>query len=393
MKFLRAFAILIIFNMPLHAQGGQTRYADLSFGALFAAGGASVSGEDLLFLQAGAHDPNVFGFTLQNLEMSFLGAIDPFFNGEIHLIFQIDEEGESLIEVEEAFLTSRNFPMGLQLRAGTYFTEFGRLNLQHPHSWSYTDQPLVNAQFLGGDGLRGPGARLSWLAPLPWYSEVIVGLQNAIGETAVSFLGEPGETDFAGYPLVDRDREGLGDLLRTVRLLNSFLVGDETAVNAGLSGLWGPNRMGLAGSTRIIGFDLYIKWQRAANDNGWPFITLQNEIMRRKFSPDAQGESVELQQLAETLSKPEYGYYWQLQWGYLRGWVAGLRNGSVYDETSPISDYRNRWAGNLTYYPSEFSKIRLQINLDDGSFLNKDAIWAVWLQYEFLMGQHGGHKF
>ena len=54
---------------------------------------------------------------------------------------------------------------------------------------------------------------------------------------------------------------------------------------------------------------------------------------------------------------------------------------------------RARWATNLTYYPSEFSKVRLQINFEEGDYVDLDDVWGVWLQYEFLMGQHAGHKF
>ncbi|MCH8328247.1 MAG: hypothetical protein IID15_06975 [Candidatus Marinimicrobia bacterium] len=229
MRPILAIAAVLIPLLSAGYLSGQTRYVNLSFGSLFTAGMASVSGEDLLKLQAGAHDPRVNGFTVQNLELSLTGAIDPFLNGEVHIIFQIDEAGESLMEVEEAFLTTRSMPGGLQLRAGTYFTEFGRLNPQHPHSWSYVDQPLVNGYLLGGDGMRGPGARLSWLTPLPWYSEVTAGLQNAVGETMVSFLGELGEEDFLGLPLVPRTVDRVADLVSTGRWLNAITAGEEVS--------------------------------------------------------------------------------------------------------------------------------------------------------------------
>jgi hypothetical protein len=45
----------------------------------------------------------------------------------------------------------------------------------------------------------------------------------------------------------------------------------------------------------------------------------------------------------------------------------------------------------LTFYPSEFSKIRLQYNYDHGELFGTDH--SVWLQVEFLLGAHGAHKF
>lgn len=387
MMVITAMALTATALLP---QTAQTRYINLSFGALFTAGGATVSGGELLELQGGAHDPRVTGFTVQNLELSLTGAIDPFFNGEVHLIFQIDAAGESLVEVEEAFLTSRSLPMGMQIRAGTFFTGFGRLNPQHPHSWSYVDQPLINKRLLGGDGLRGPGGRISWLTPLPWYSELTAGVQNANGETAVSFMGPAEEQLFPERPLVEREAAGLKDLLKTFRWLNAFEPTAELAINLGLSGLLGPNRTGADGSTMILGADLFAKWQPPATDQGWPFITLQFEGMLRQYYASANADSG---LLAATLG--DAGWYGQVQWGFNRGWIAGLRHGQVYatGEAPDGAGDRKRWSSNLSYYPSEFSKIRLQANLDDGTFLDRDAIYGIWLQFEFLMGQHAGHKF
>lgn len=36
--------------------------------------------------------------------------------------------------------------------------------------------------------MRAPGARLSWLAPTPNYTELLVAVQNANGEQMTSFL-------------------------------------------------------------------------------------------------------------------------------------------------------------------------------------------------------------
>ena len=57
---------------------------------------------------------------------------------------------------------------------------------------------------------------------------------------------------------------------------------------------------------------------------------------------------------------------------------------------------RSRISGDITWYPTEFSKIRLQYNHD---FLQADDFFAqseadsVFLQFEFILGAHGAHKF
>lgn len=390
---IRGGVILWIISGALAAQSGsQPQYMNISFGSLFSGGWSSAESQELLVLQGGAHDPRQRGFTVQNLELSFMGAVDPFLNGEIHLIFQIDEAGESLIEVEEAFVTSRALPAGLQAKAGTFFTEFGRLNPQHPHSWSFVDQPIINSRMFGGDGLRGAGARLAWLSPLPWYSEIFLGLQNAKGETAFSFLSSAEAVGIGGYPPVEREVSSLSDLLRSSRWLNSVSLGRETTMNLGASALWGPNSTGDEGATSIYGLDLYLKWKRLANDQGWPFVALQAEAMSRNYQVAANP--------AEKLSAgslEDRGWYAQLLWGFRRGWVAaGRHEQATSSDTAnedPLRDQRTRLAGNVSYYPSEFSKLRLQINLDRAAHLENAWQWGVWLQFAFLLGQHGGHKF
>ena len=100
------------------------------------------------------------------------------------------------------------------------------------------------------------------------------------------------------------------------------------------------------------------------------------------------------------LSSNPNGLYVQGVWGFKRRWVAGLRYDRADGESSPFTDnavdplrdFRERWSTNVTFYPSEFSKFRLQYNWDDAEHLDRDASSLV-LQFEFLYGAHGGHKF
>jgi len=108
----------------------------------------------------------------------------------------------------------------------------------------------------------------------------------------------------------------------------------------------------------------------------------------------------------ETLT--DYGFYSQLLYGFRKGWVAGLRfeysagETADYEQSSltldgeplgrdPLRSQRWRVSPNLTWYPSEFSKIRLQYNYDDRLVVGVDH--SVWLQFEFLLGAHAAHRF
>ncbi len=350
----------------------------------FSAGGSSATDAELTNLQAGGHDPGRNGFTVQNVELSIGGAVDPYLDGQVNLMFLIDRDGETLVELEEAFLTTRALPHGLQIKAGQYFTGFGRQNQQHPHSWAFVDQPVVLSRFFGGDGLRSQGAQLAWLAPLPWYSEISLGAQNANGETVTSFLSVPDET-LGGYTLIDRGgARSAGDLLWSGRWLNGVDLSDTVSANLGASVLAGPNASSTNTDTHIAGLDLYMKWRPLVNERGFPFVAWQTEWLTRDYqTPDG--------------ALKDRGGYTQVLWGFQPRWVGGLRlesaHGKDSDGTDPLRDRRERYAANLSFHPTEFSKLRLQYNHDRAEHLSGHTANSLWLQYEFNLGAHAAHKF
>lgn len=357
---------------------------NIGLSALFAAGGSSVNDDALANLQAGGHDPSRNGFTVQNVELVVGGAVDPYFDAQANLIFLIDRDGETVVELEEAFLTTRALPHGLQVKAGQFFTEFGRHNPQHPHTWAFVDQPVVLSRLFGGDGLRSQGARVAWLTPLPWYSEIYLGAQNAKGETVSSFLWAPDES-VGGYTLIDRGgARGAGDLLWSARWLNGVDLSDTVSANIGVSALAGPNASANEADTRIYGVDVYLKWRPEVNQRGFPFVAWQTEWLTRDY--ETPGSTLK-----------DYGGYTQVLWGYAPRWIAGLRleyaDGEGDTGTDPLRDRRTRYAPNLTFYPTEFSKIRFQYNRDWAEHLDGHTADSVWVQYEFNLGAHSAHKF
>ena len=70
-------------------------------------------------------------------------------------------------------------------------------------------------------------------------------------------------------------------------------------------------------------------------------------------------------------------------------------------EKSAVTDdpeRQSRWraSADLTWYPTEFSKLRLQYNhdfLEATDFLGSGSADSVFLQFEFSLGAHAAHKF
>lgn len=378
--------------------GNNRAYLDLSLNGLVAAGASTEP--DVGSLQTGGHDPSQRGFTLQNLETVLQGAVDPYFRAQANLIFQLDSGNETVVEVEEAYAETTSLPGNFQIKGGQFLSDFGRLNATHPHSWDFVDQPLVNGRFLGGDGLRNPGARVSWLAPTPFYSELFLAIQDSQGETAHSFRSEHEGDPFFGRPTAAGSVRSVSDMLFIPRYVASFDLTETQTLLAGASAAFGPNSTGSGADTQIYGVDLFWKWKPVNHNGGFPFVTWQSEAMLRRselaeFAGDANIPALP----GETLE--DVGFYSQVAYGFRKGWVAAFRG----DYVTPMDDsqYENilgldadrtsRWrlSPSLTYYPTEFSKIRLQYNFDRRKTLGDDH--SVWLQFEFLLGSHAGHKF
>ncbi len=362
---------------------------NIGLSGLFAAGGSSVDNAELANLQAGGHDPKVNGFTVQNVELTLGATVDTHFDAQANIVFQINSAGETVSELEEAYFVSRDLPWGLQLKGGQYFTEFGRQNNQHPHTWAFVDQPVILSRLFGGDGLRGQGVRASWLMPTETYSELTLGLQNAKGETATSFLNAVGE-EVGGHTLLDRQARGAKDLLYSARWLSGIDVSDTLSMNMGLSGLWGPNASGTGTKTQIYGADLYFKWQPVDSERGYPFAAWHTEVMQRRYEAGDPGSAG-----SEILK--DWGVFTQAIWGLKPRWEAGLRleyaSGDGNSSTDPLRDTRRRLSPNLTWRFSEYSKVRLQYNRDWAEHLPQKTANSVWLQFEFGLGTHMAHTF
>ncbi len=345
-------------------------------------------------LQLGDHDPAVRGFTIPNVELTLDGAVDPYFKGFANIVYKLDAAGETGVELEEVYVLTTSLPHNLQIKGGQFFTEFGRQNPQHPHSWSFVDQPLVLNRMFGPDGLRSQGVRISWLAPTPWYTEAMVSVMNSAGGTTWSFRSDESSEIHGGAPL-DRQVLRLGDMLVVPRLATSFELTSTQTLVLGASAAFGPNNSGPSAKTRIYGADLYWKWKSATAAQGFPFLSLQAELLSRRYDaasrPAVEDPGVTLP--GETLR--DRGGYAQVLWGVKPRWVLGLRgdwaDGDAAAFEVPLRAQRTRISPNLTWYPSEFSKLRLQYNYDDRNGVGTDH--SLWMQFEFILGAHASHKF
>ena len=379
-------------DAPAAAPRASGGYMNIGFVSLLDAGWSSV--KDVEALQPGDHDPKVRGFTLPNTELTFDGAVDPYFKGFANIVYKIGADGETGVELEEAYLLTTSLPHNLQLKAGQFVTEFGRQNAQHPHSWAFVDQPLVLNRMFGPDGLRGQGLRLSWLLPTSFYTEAMVTIANSSGETMSSFRSEE-SGNIHGGRIDDREVEGFGDLMIAPRISTSFDLTETQTLLLGASAAFGPNNSGPSARSEIYGVDAYWKWKPTAAQAGFPFLSLQAEALTRRYEAAERIASSSVDEILPSEDLRDWGSYAQALWGIKPRIVAGLRGdwtrGNAGSFISDIRQNRFRLSPNFTWYPTEFSKFRVQYNYDDRKGFDKAH--SLWFQFEFLLGAHAAHKF
>ena len=326
-------------------------------------------------LQAGGHDPAENGFTLQQVELAIGKAVDPYFRMDANLVF-----GHEGVEVEEAFATTLALPHSLQLRAGQFLTRFGRLNSTHLHAWDFVDQPFALSRVFGGEGNRGVGAEVSWLTPLSWYVELVGSASEARGEgTTRSFLDEADIDE--GSPL---------DFEYVLAAKQFFALSDNWSLAWGLSWATGPNPSGDSTRSDILGTDVFLKY-RPITYGSHTVVSLQTEALyRRRQVPD------------DTLQ--DVNGYAQLFWRFAQRWGTAARyeyGTGAYDGggtrvPDPLDPFwtglRQRASAAITFWPTEFSRLRLQASADFLDWQDEPNL-AAFLALEFNAGAHGAHAF
>ncbi|MBK8975367.1 MAG: hypothetical protein IPM29_05540 [Planctomycetes bacterium] len=400
-------------NRPLLQAGAFSLY-DLSFNTLIAVGASTERDSELESLQGSGHDPRKRGFTLRQFEVALAGAVDPYFRAKANLVYFVDPiDGESVFELEEAHATTTCLPYGLEVQAGMFFTEFGRQNPRHPDAWVFLDAPVIHTRVFGPDGIRAPGARLGWLLPTPWFSELYVGVQNANGEQMASFLANAdyyGERPIGGRPFTERDPRSLADLVWLARWNHGVELTEDTTLQFGASALFGPNASGGRASTAIFGADVQLRWKEPRGGRQAQELILEAELVHRDYEaaafvdagdPSDPGDDIDLP--SDTLT--DWGVTTHLLYRFAPTWHAGLRfdfatgRGTSYDAdgtsigraADPFRDDRYRVSPMIGWQVTEFSRLRLQYNFDDADHLGDGGAHSVWFGVDVVLGQHPPH--
>jgi hypothetical protein len=293
-------------------------------------------------------------FLFKELELGLQSVVDPYARADIFISFSPEE-----VAVEEAYLTSLTLPGGLQVRAGKFFSPFGRLNQQHPHVWEFVDAPLAAHRLVADEVLSGPGVDVAWLAPLPWFAEFHLAGQ--------------------GVAPAEGDQERFTGL---ARLLQYFPLGDATTLGVGVSAARRDEAS--RGGFRDLGaVDAYLRWRPLHTRS---YVALQGELYGRKLR-NVEG--------ADTGTAG--GGYAQVFWRQGPYYGFGVRYddapvGPEFGVAEDVAAGRERRYGAIAaWLPSEFQRIRLQVSYDRRPG-GRDGIEGL-LALEIGIGSHGAHPF
>ena len=325
------------------------------------------------------------GFGLDETELNFSANVDTLFRGNATIALH-EHEGETEVEVEEAYVETTALPHGLQAKAGRFFAELGYLNSHHSHADDFADRPLPNRVFLD-ENYGDDGVQLSFVLPTDFYSEIGGGL----------FRGDD-------YPGGGADGSDIGAWTAYGRVGGD--LGLDTSWRLGLSTLQtgDATRSGNEDEVTFTGDSgLYIADARLVHaptgNNAEQEVILQGEAFYR--TNDGAYEDSDAGTGAVDYDDGQTGWYAQSVYKFRPQWRVGARYAQLYSGDTPAgltgsaldAGGHDPWAASamLDWSNSEFSRARIQYNREELANGQEDD--QIILQYIMSLGAHGAHAF
>lgn len=297
-----------------------------------------------------------FDLQLEEVELALKSVVDPYARADV-FISMANDDGDIVFELEEAYLTTLALPYRLQLKAGKFRSNVGKINQIHPHSLPFPDFPAVYVNFLGAEGLNDQGVSLSWLVPnASFYQDVTVEVTRGPGENE-SFVTDEGN-----------------QLLYTGHSKNFWDLSENTTLEIGLTGMFGPNDTG--NTTLIGGIDITYKW-KPLQFNQFRSFTFQAESFFSRRNNDIGHINAS-------------GFYALASYQLSQRWSVLGR----YDQSDKPDDgdWNERGISTtLGWLLTEFQKIEFGFRRSWGDKI--DTSYQGIVRVVFVIGTHGAHVY
>ena len=348
----------------------------------------------------------VKGFGLGETELAFSASIDDMFFGKLTTVFE-SHEGESEVNIEEAFVQTLALPNGFTVRAGRFLSDIGYLNNQHLHTDAFTSRPSAYRAFLGGHYFDD-GLRVSYLAPTDLYWTM--GAEVFSGDS-LRAEDESGEREFDSTGVYTAFTKIGGD----IGIESSWQLGASFLRNE--NGLLTPEEheegeeheaheeeshahsAGYTGKNTFIA-DFVYKW--APNGNyKYQHLTLSAEYFRVSdfMVPELEEEHLEEEQHDEG-SANDYHQAWYVSgvYQFSPNWSAGLRYGKLDSQVLHEEHFDKQTLKetelSVAWHNSHFSTVRVEFSHQSNiGFENAENDNVITLQYVMALGAHNAHQF
>ncbi len=362
----------------------------------------SVIGDIRAFTTNDPEDPkkDELQLDLEGLELALQGYLNPFARADVYIGYH-----DGSFEVEEAYATIlRGLPGGLQVRAGKYRVDFGKLNVLHPHAYSFLDAPLLHQAYLGEEGLNDIGVNLNWQLPLGNAALTLSGnvLKGDFAKPHEHGHEEEAHTHGAAILLGWRalqDEEHGHDAVETdlgySQRVSLFLpTGTYAGVEVGANALQGKLDALTGREVRLLGADVKYRWA----PNKYRSFTVQGEWIRSRRDVLHHHHDEALYLLAEDPEEHDIervsadGFFAFFDWRFAQRYNLGAIV-ERFDHPEEENVTRKR-AGIFTGFQvmEETTMVRLLLRRTEGTGMGSSVREAI-LQLVFSLGPHKAHWF
>ncbi len=373
--------IILISTHELNAQGVGTQFGS-------SAENPSISAIGTIFSRFNTVTEKP-SFGLSDAELGFQSPIDPYARFDMLLHYNSGllensyghnhddgHEHSSGFDVEEALITLTSLPGRFQASFGRMRSRIGIVNVMHLHDFNFAEYPEIISRYWGEEGLSVDGTRVSWLAPLPFWAEVVIEGKKQNSEEESDFatgginvffpFGDEAGLTLTGFGYFDK-QNGDNPMIE-VHEHSEESVHDRYVE---LSELIGERNTEFNG----YGAGFRYKWQPVENAL-YRHLIVQSEIMGKKLLYNAYK-----------------GFYIFSEYKYARRWTFG---GMVQRTEYPLFDddllYKETSSGisaALSFFPSDFQRVRFQFDRKKAELTNN--IFSI--QWTFIIGPHKPHSY
>ena len=335
-------------------------------------------------------------FNLRSAELFISADVDPFARAYATINASADaaNNDEAKLSVEEAAIVTTRLPYNLTVRGGRFFADFGTLAHRHDHDLPFVDRPPSLDAFIGGES-QTDGVEVSWLAPTPFFLRASGTVGNKLG------------SDFHDGVTNDNSRPIKG-LTYMGRLQTYFDINDDNNVELGGSIAEAPSAEDVTNTgrfeRRLVGMDFKYRWYPLGYGVRQS-LTIAGELLHDVGDGDPVNGGPRRDIFGNPVRQGAWGGYVYAEYRLSKQWRPGVRFDYFQLQSEPLivtnpftglpASTRNAtghrtdnrtWTAYLTWFPSEFQRLRLQYNRSDrGNAQDADEFFLQWTAF---LGSH-----